>query len=188
MGCRKLIRTNELKRLVKHVQECMKLKSELREVIDCDFSDALEKSGTDNNYEANEMFTEILIENNIAFRCLESVTFKRWINRFAPGVRLNSRDVISDKFLSKLSLIEARKSQAKSIEQRMQASAEFDHWKDSNQSNLLAIVITFRDGGRYLFGICDVSLKSQTWDAIEEVLKQSLAASAIYLNSMVYRI
>lgn len=98
---------------------------------------------------------------------------------------MRNRSVIVDKFVNKLSMREKEKAQAKLAQQCMQVSAEFDHWKDPNQRNLLAIVITLRDGERYLLDICDVFLESQTCEAFKGVLKRSLASGAKYLNSIV---
>lgn len=185
-GCHKIFKTNDTRRLGHHARNCTKLESDLRKTIaemldDCNSQLKM----TDETKKVSILVAEFLIENNVPVRSVDSVTFKKLVSFLKPGIRIHSRQIYSDRILHILDRDARSRSMRRLAQSEKQVSVEFDHWKDATSRNLLAIVLTFVDGSRYLSDLRDVSLCSQTGEEIASNLEDSLESISISINSIV---
>lgn len=167
--CEKGFKNRSCPRLFAHLKKCSEITTDNNAMM----TQAIDMPNV--NSMRNELWTEMIIENNIPLKCVESPSFKKFLSAVTKSWRPPSRQDISSVYIPKLS----RKLQIRfssRIEEGSIAnlSIEFDHWTDANNRSLLGVIATEPSGKRYLVDLRDVSLKGHSADVIVEELVVAL--------------
>ena len=124
----------------------------------------------------NLALARVIVKNNMSLRIMACPEFRELIHKSCPAWKLASRMDMSVKYIGHL----ARSIQNNfigllNICDDFTLAVEFDHWQDLSRRSILAIVITFHDGRRYLLRLCDVSIHGHSTKATLKCILDTLS-------------
>lgn len=168
-ACESQFKNRSYPRLFHHLNKCSKITENSVTTMD-GLVDDLNVNTT-----RNELWTAVIVENNIPIRCVESPTFKRFASNVNKSWKLPSRREISAFYIPRLSRKLREEFSSKITRGKVSnLSIEFDHWTDANNRSFLGVIATDPAGNKYLVDLRDVSLKGHSADIIVEELIQAL--------------
>lgn len=108
------------------------------------------------NMTVNELWTDVIEENNIALRAIKSKSFVEFANFITNRWKRPSRRDLSNHYIPKLA-DRSRKLFLASLSSGKISylSIEFDHWKDRNGRSLMGVIATTIIGQPYVLDLID---------------------------------
>lgn len=173
--CHRRWKSRSCQRLKGHHNKC---NGNFRDTEDMNEQDDEEEGQLDSSDEIrNKLWAEVIVENNLPLRCVESKSFKKFFAYTCRAWHLPSRQELSNVYIPKLARILQQQFASKVKKGRLNyLSIEFDHWSDANNRSYLGVIATCRSGNRYLVDLKDVSLRGHKSAVIVEDLTGILAS------------
>lgn len=180
LACKEVVYSTDSRLLQKHLRFCS-VDQETKETI----ATALTQSTKENflkdmtkneNKQYNLLLTNVIISNNISLRSVGCKYLLELVNKMKPNWKVACRREITQKYIPILASICDKKFETtlEGYEQDFLISVEFDHWRDSVNRSVLAVVATLPGGQRHLVSLEDVTLRGHSTNSILKSLKKSL--------------
>lgn len=135
----------------------------------------IEMQPNDWNTKVTNLWTKVIVENGLSFKCIESQSFKDFaeftIRNWIRPQRRELSSVYIPLLASRLEESFIKKLRSESI---THLTIEFDHWDDVNDRHLLGVIATFPSGDKHLIELRDQTLVSSKAELIVADLKDSL--------------
>lgn len=173
-NCNSQWKSRSIQRLIGHYHKCIN-SSQLIQDMEQEKEEQEQDSQDTPNMIRNRLWAEVIVENNLPLKCVESKSFKKFFKYACRPWHIPSRQELSNLYIPKLARI-LQLQFASDIEKGRlnHLSIEFDHWSDVNNRSYLGVIATNRHGNRYLVDLKDVSLRGHKSAVIVEDLTEIL--------------